>query len=279
MKRSTWLLGAAFSAAVFGGAMTTNAASLYSQGFETDTSGWETTSGGAQYGTITRVTSGTNGITSPEGSHHAIVQGVTTTDGTNTGPFTRFGGYSSTFGGGWVASLDIYLDTAWADGKGFDYSVSASNNTGGYLRDFIFHIDKDTSTHQLLVNASNNSSDSTASNLNGVAGSQEITSSGWYTFTAAFSDQGGALAGTLSVSDSGGTLFSKTLSDPSDLIANAGGNHYGWFTFIDTDANGVAIDDTQLTAVPLPKAAYAGLGLIAGLGLLGGLKRRQRRLA
>jgi hypothetical protein len=33
------------------------------------------------------------------------------------------------------------------------------------------------------------------------------------------------------------------------------------------------------TVVPLPKAAYAGLGLIAGLGLLGGLKRRQRRLA
>jgi hypothetical protein len=33
------------------------------------------------------------------------------------------------------------------------------------------------------------------------------------------------------------------------------------------------------TIVPLPKAAYAGLGLIAGLGLLGGLKRRQRKLA
>jgi hypothetical protein len=44
----------------------------------------------------------------------------------------------------------------------------------------------------------------------------------------------------------------------------------------------VVFDSTvQVTAnvVPLPKAAYAGLGLIAGIGLLGGLKRRQRHLA
>jgi hypothetical protein len=39
------------------------------------------------------------------------------------------------------------------------------------------------------------------------------------------------------------------------------------------------IDNISVAAVPLPKAAYAGLGLIAGIGLLGGLKRRQRRLA
>jgi hypothetical protein len=35
----------------------------------------------------------------------------------------------------------------------------------------------------------------------------------------------------------------------------------------------------EAAVVPLPKAAYAGLGLIAGIGVLGGLKRRQRKLA
>jgi hypothetical protein len=60
-------------------------------------------------------------------------------------------------------------------------------------------------------------------------------------------------------------------------------NTPGTYTFsmdVYTTAGVYLLNDTmKVTVVPLPKAAYAGLGLIAGIGVLGGLKRRQRKLA
>ncbi len=80
------------------------------------------------------------------------------TEGTATvgqGAFSRFGMYRSTFPGTYVAELDVYLDpTAWTVGQGFEYTVASSNSSGGYLRDFVFHIAQ-TATG-LRVNGDNN---------------------------------------------------------------------------------------------------------------------------
>ena len=74
---------------------------------------WQNYNGGK----IQRVPSGTAGITSSSGSAHAVlydlvnqnnVFGVPTLGAQNV--YTRFGGYSNEFGGGFVASIDIYLD-------------------------------------------------------------------------------------------------------------------------------------------------------------------------
>ena len=76
-------------------------------------------------------------------------------------------------------------------------------------------------------------------------------------------DNGGALVALLSVSNSSGTVFSASLDQPGALA----GVDYGWFNFADVGTNGLAIDDSELTAVPLPATLSASLALLAGLGI------------
>ena len=64
----------------------------------------------------------------------------------DTGPFTRFDGYRSDFVEGLTSEVKVYLNTDWTSGEGFDYSVAASGADGSHLRDFIFHVAKDSST-------------------------------------------------------------------------------------------------------------------------------------
>lgn len=206
-------------------------------------------------GTIQRVTSGTNSVTSSTGTGHAVVNG--------NGPFTRFGGYSTSFGGGYTASLDVYLDPTWSVGTGFDYSVAASRQTGSHLRDFIFHVG--VTDVGLLVNASNNT-DGTVNpfklkNENG-GDNFTVTSAGWYTLEQDFYDNAGILAVDLTLYDDGGSeLWSVTRSDPSDDIATTvGGNRYGWLVV--NNVSNLAIDNTSL--VPEPGSmALLGLGGVA----------------
>ena len=81
-------------AALSGGAFAQATASQYSQGFEVDGM-WSPTS------TVTRVPSGTNGVTSKSGSFHGQV-------GTNS---TRWGGYNGTFPArGYITTVAIYLN-------------------------------------------------------------------------------------------------------------------------------------------------------------------------
>jgi len=141
-------------------------------------------------GTITRATSGTGGILSATGVAHATTAG---------GAFNRLGGYSSDFGVGYIASLDVYLDpAAIALGKGFDYSVASSNQTTpvpAHLRDFIFHVGK--TDVGLLINASNNTdggfNDFKLKNDNSGV-NVKITTAGWYRLQHAFEDAAGSLA-------------------------------------------------------------------------------------
>ncbi len=229
----------------------------YFQGFEIDKSGWF-----ENPNTLTRVTSGTGGITSSAGSYHATIAG----SGAG-GAFTRFGGYSDTWPtGGFVTSLDIYLDTSWLDGTGFDYSVAANGTDGNHQRDFIFHVGKVGS--DLIVNGSNNSDFFANSfKLNNENGGFNYTvgQSGWYTFQHVFYNNSGVLAVDLNLLNSSGTqLWSVTRSGSADLIPSVvGGNRYGWFTFVDTQG-GVAIDNTSLVVIPEPSTF-----ILFGCGLLG----------
>ena len=106
-------------------------AALYSNGFETNTTDWNAM--------VTRVPSGTGGITSSSGGFHATAP---------QGSFTRWGGYN--FGAGnnptafqeYTTTLDIYLDVdgPWSNDTRFAYTSAISNAAGTHLRDFVFSV-------------------------------------------------------------------------------------------------------------------------------------------
>jgi len=252
-------------------ATTASASQVYFQGFEdadwapdTDPGDWQ-----SYNASLAAALSGTNGISSADGAAHAAMGAAA------GGSYTRFGGYRSEFAGGFVASIDIYLDpAAWSDGEGFDYSVAANRQNGDHLRDFIWHVGM--VDGEMLVNASNNSSfDLIESRLvNGNDGQNfTVSQAGWYTFQQRFFDDGGNLAVEFSLLDDSGTgLYSVTRSNSGDDIATTvGGNRYGWFTYNDLD--GLAFDNVSLTIIPLPPAALAGLAGLAGVAMM---RRRLR---
>lgn len=224
--------------------------------------------------TIARAASGTAGITSSSGVAHA-----TLTPG--NGPFTRFGGYSSNFAGGFTAQLDIYLDpAAWSNEEGFDYSVAVNNQAGNHRRDFIFHVGMVGT--DFLVNASNNTNfDFSAFKLNNEnsMNNYTLTDAGWYTFEQDFRDDGGVLAVDFNLYDDSDTLlYTVTRSDPSDLIAtDIGGNRYGWFTY--NDQNGLAIDNTNLVAVPEASTILVWSALSLGFGTTVAFRRKRSQNA
>ena len=210
-----------------------------SDGFSDETNGW---SGGT-----TEVASGTNGIISPDGNGHSI---FTQTDaaGGLTGPFTRFDSYRSlSTNQAFSTQIKIYLDPdALAAGEGFNYSVAANNQSGSHLRDFIFHVTKDTSTGDLLVGNSNNTNFDPREDLETIDNAV-ITEAGWYTFEHVFTDSG---SDTLAVqmrliNDADQVVFDNTIDSGDSFSNDFGGNRYGWFTNIDV-AGGIAVDDLQL---------------------------------
>ena len=201
---------------------------------------------------VTRVASGTAGITSSTGSFHA-----TAAANAYLGPldqFTRFGGYSSTFPvGGYKTSINVYLDMSQASGTNdlrFDWSSAINAPTGLHRRDFIFSVGTSTTAGQFVMSASNNAP--------GYPGNPDrdpftVTTSGWYTFQHSFHDNGaGVLAVDMTVSPLGGAaLHTWTLSDPTDIIGTTvGGNRYGWLVY--TDFPTLALDNiTRSNVIPV----------------------------
>ncbi|MBX7131169.1 MAG: hypothetical protein K1X67_00675 [Fimbriimonadaceae bacterium] len=207
---------------------------------------------------LTRVLSGTGGILSRSGAAHGLINSTSLPAPPNdwTGAFTRLGGYSSTFGGGYTASLSVYINLSdpavVANTYGWDLSTASNTQGGAHRRDFVFHTASNGSG-QVLVGASNNSNFTRRNDL-GSINHYTITQSGWYTFEWVFRDQAGSLAVDLNLrNDSGVWLWSETRNDPSDLISTiVGGNRYMWFTFLEVDT--LAIDDTSVES-----AASAGM--------------------
>lgn len=195
---------------------------------------------GGQYGGLNVVNS-FGSIVAADGGDFAVVTKA------GSGPFTRFGAYSSDFVDGATAEVKVYLDTSWAVGEGFDYSVAANGQNGNHLRDFVFHVVQ-TSTG-LVIGADNNGNTGTNLGLN-PTGATPVPASGWYTLQHVFGQSSGALSVTMNLIDSNGDVVGSWVrSDPADLIASvAGGNRYGWFNRIEVPS-GIAVDDYSLEGV------------------------------
>ena len=245
------------------------AGQVFSQGFETDTSGWSVP-------TTTRVSSGTDGVTSATGNFHAQV----TTD------YTDWGGYSSVFpAGGYTTSLSIYLDlNQTSNDIRFDWTSAINNSSGGFLRDFVFnggfYNDNDStgSGARFVFSASNNAGRANSYPKNPARDPFAITQTGWYDFQHTFYDNSGVLAVDLSIIDhtSGSVLKTWTLSNSSDLIAGVGGNRYGWFP--NNEFGTLAIDNATLTTLQaVPEPSTLAMGGVAVLLSLGGAWRHRRR--
>jgi hypothetical protein len=237
----------------------------YFNGFETDTAGWFGNSGA----TITRVPSGSsstyaNGVPAATGSYYARLgidpSPASCTFGGGTapiyyGPYTDWGGYSSTFPtGGYSTGVDIYLDVPYAQthlDTRFDWSSAINNASGGFRRDFVFNVGTD--PIGFVISGGNNATRCGANPANPGNVPVHIAQSGWYTFKHTFSGVvGGPLVVTMEVMPYGSNVPIGTWvrSDPSDIIGTTvGGNRYGWF--VQNEFNGLAIDNSFRTgAVP-----------------------------
>jgi hypothetical protein len=198
---------------------------------------------------VTRVPSGTGGITSASGSWHA-------TAAADAGSFTRFGGYSSAFPvGGYTTSIDIYLDTAASligSDLRFDWSSAISNPAGGHLRDFIFSVGTD-GAGGFVMSVSNNAPGWPA---NPARDPYTITTAGWYTFQHTFRNDAGVLAVDMKVLSGATVLAGWTLSNPSDVMTTTvGGNRYGWLVGNDLP---LALDNVTRTGTIIPSCAATG---------------------
>lgn len=216
------------------------------QGFESDSTGWSN---------VTRVPSGTSGITSRTGSWHAETD--QSPPPATASSFTQWGGYTDEFpDGGYSTSAWVYLDvsTEAASDTRFDWSSAVNTPAGTHRRDFVFNggyyddTDLTGSGPRFVFSASNNATRSGAFPKNPGRDPVAITTSGWYEFRHVFRDNGGVLAVDLEIrsdSGSGSLVHSWTLSDPTDLIGTTvGGNRYGWFVIQEFTV--LAVDDTRL---------------------------------
>jgi hypothetical protein len=197
----------------------------YDQSFVTDAAGF--TGSGA---TTRRIDDEFNGVDSSDGDgNYAVVTQA------GSGPNTVFDGYRADWTGGYVATVDIYLDpTLILAGEGFDVTTASNRQTGAHLRDFFFHVTHDntplpgSSPTKLLVGGSNTTGggNNPRQDLDTI-NHAEITTSGWYTFEWKFYEgENDALEVAMSLYDSNGDwLFTEVRNEGGDLIDTiVGGN-------------------------------------------------------
>jgi uncharacterized repeat protein (TIGR01451 family) len=269
LLRRTLSIAVVFAMALVGtslfslGALAAPAPYAYSNGFENvnDTSPpAPNTSTEAVIG-ATRTASGTAGITAASGAWYGQAA-------TDSGAFTRLGGYSSTFPtGGYTTSVNIYLDMAAAATPDlrFDWDSAISTPSGTFRRDFVFNAG--TNGIGFVIAGSNNAGRSGANPF--VAADQFlVTTTGWYTFEHTFYDGGaGVLAADLNLRDDSGNLLHKwTLSDPTDIIGSTvGGNRYAWLVnnelplaLDNVTRSGIASADLSITKTDSPDPVHIG---------------------
>ncbi|MCF8369915.1 MAG: carboxypeptidase regulatory-like domain-containing protein [Bacteroidales bacterium] len=217
----------------------------YHQGFEN--SAWVSGFDWKEYQSeITRVTSGTNGITSSEGAAHGEI--TTPVSASFPGAYTFQGGGSDDFGVGFFRRLDVYFDLTdpgLADETyGWEVSGAAARQTGSHLRDYIFHAAG--YPGKIAVGANNNSNFSRDDVIATFSNYYEVTISDWYTLEWVYRDSLGSLAVDCNLLDAlGNKLWTETRYNPADDIATTvGGHYYMWFTYIEPDF--LAIDNGRL---------------------------------
>jgi hypothetical protein len=163
-----------------------------------------------------------------------------------TGPYVLYGGTGtdSVFptSTGFLSSIKIYLDTNWANsnpGQVVDWDVSLNDNTGAFLRDFIFNMCSTTDGGGgFYVSVSNNAGGCST-------GPTEVTASGWYTLEQQFYSIGGQIVADFLLVNSSGTTVERVLQETGIATADAGGPNYGWFP--DEDVLGLPVAQISLT--------------------------------
>lgn len=215
--------------------------SQYFQGFETD-GVWASTQ------TVSRVSSGSNGIASKTGGFHGEV----------TTQNTQWGGYSSVFPEpGYTTAVSIYLNVggAFANDTRFDWTSAINKPDGTHRRDFAFNAGFYNDAvlpgigPRFVISPSNGTGRGNSNPKNPARDPFVITASGWYTFQHKFFDNGaGQLLVELSILDAAGTPVhtwsTSFVSDPTDIIGSTvGGNRYGWFA--NNEFTFLAIDDSE----------------------------------
>lgn len=231
----------------------------YFQGFEVDLFDWMGWGGSD----IIRVPSGSDsfayasGIAAATGNYYARLRtGPPLTCGYGSGPQPWYMGPLSSWGCShfvwepYDTSVSIYLDTAYAAAnpdRRFDYDSVIADSEGGLGGDFVFNVgttQAGTTPAGFIISASQESTRCLANPDSNQP--ITITESGWYIFEHQFRDNGsGVLAVTMRVirPSDGAVLGSWVISNPTDLIAQMGGNFYAWF--VNNEIDGLAIDDTE----------------------------------
>ena len=279
----------------------TNARADFSQDFQTDTSGWFPLSPSGT-DTVNRVPDGyvspvpyASGVTSASPTEHARLRrgldpgvedcGPDTSGAIGpsvlcTGPFTRWGGYSSIWLGGYTTQVDVYLDVAYAlanpdsingdsclianpgdiscMGTRFDYSSAINRTDGTFLQDYAFSVATGNpalptpcTLGEFVVTASTNLYRSGNNIYDPSHDRFCIANSGWYTFKHTFMDVDGSLQVLMEIFalGSGVPLHQWTII-PGHLITEVGCNRYGWFA--NQEIWDLAIDNSIMVGCGMP---------------------------
>jgi hypothetical protein len=216
--------------------------------------GWTCDGMPGDAGTITRTESdsSTNAyapdIAAQSGHWYATVDGATegtavcptypSEDESCDGPYTswgnRKGNYDTFPSDGFRTSLDIYLDTSWANanpGIEFEWDTGVNQSDGQFGQDVLFTAQ--TGSGGFTVGAGNNTQSSVPTPT------ATIGTSGWYRFSEAFAVNAstGEVEATLSITDDATAspvpgaswvlpvVFNGVPATPSEM----GGPLYGWF--------------------------------------------------
>ena len=241
------------------GSVSAWAGGYYFQDFEVNTKGWDVYGGSKN---ASRVPTGTHGITSFAGNWNAEVHDGATNWGENRNVFYPSEGYYT------QTSIYLDMDTAYNDTR-FDYSSAVNDNTGSFLRGFIFNAgfyNDEGLGDRFVISASLAAGRMDSDPKNPVKDPITIATTGWYIFNHKFYDDGSdVLAVDLSISDAADNLVKTwSLSDPSDIIStDVGGSRYGWF--VNNEFDYLSIDNTS-HVVPEPPVLL--LFCIPFLGLI-----------
>lgn len=205
------------------GAMPPVLTDIYFNDFETDTNSW------FEYGgSITRVSSGTNGVTSAGGSWHAEISvGPANGDGS----YTNFGGYSDVFpAGGFSQFIDVYIDPEMGEiGEGWALDNALNGNDGVW--------EEAGGVGALKANDGNwwIAADGDGAGYPGTADGGVglmVDTAGWYTIESQWIENdadSSKIDRNTFIYDSNGDLKYSNLNPQQVDLADAGGHRYGWF--------------------------------------------------